>query len=40
MLVVGDETRARKLLLNRSELNKILTKQQRYKYSIIPLALL
>ncbi|MGL5204885.1 MAG: SsrA-binding protein SmpB [Metamycoplasmataceae bacterium] len=40
MLVEGDETRARKLLLKKSELNKILTKQQKYKYSIIPLTLL
>ncbi|MGL5617615.1 MAG: SsrA-binding protein SmpB [Metamycoplasmataceae bacterium] len=40
MLVEGDETRARKLLLRRSELNKILTRKEKYKYSIIPLALL
>ncbi|MGL5733021.1 MAG: SsrA-binding protein SmpB [Metamycoplasmataceae bacterium] len=40
MLVEGDETRARKLLLKRSELNKILTKKEKYRYSIIPLALL
>ena len=40
MLVEGDETRPRKLLLNRSELNKILTKQQKYKYVIIPLTLM
>lgn len=39
MLVEGDEVRARKLLLKRSELNKILTKQQKYKYAIVPLTL-
>lgn len=40
MLEKNDEFRARKLLLHRSELTKILTKVERLKCTIIPLTLL
>lgn len=36
----NDELRTRKLLLHKSELKKILTKQQKMKCTIIPLSLL